>query len=115
MILSIKASKPQPIRIGLLADEPMRVAGLASIFDLPAQEDQAQLVPVIGHPTGVVGASMTIEYIVVDLHSSLGRLEALETIRRARPEIRSIVIGPEGDDELVLTLDYCRGQGISGP
>ena len=29
-------------------------------------------------------------------------LEALETVRRTRPDIRPIVIGPEGDEELVL-------------
>lgn len=97
-----KGPNPQPIRIGLLADEPVRAAGLASIFDLPAQEDQAQLVPVAGSLPELLALN-TIEYIVVDLHSSFGDLEALQTIRRARPEIRSIVIGPDGDDELVLT------------
>ncbi len=92
---------PQTIRVGLLAGEPVRDAGLKSIFDLPAQDDQAQLVPVIGSLPELLALD-SIEYLVVDLHSSLGGLEALETIRRIRPEIRSIVIGPEGDDELVL-------------
>lgn len=95
------ASNLQPIRIGVLADEPVRVAGLASIFDQPAQEDQPQLVPVVGSLPDLLG-STSIEYIVIDFYSSLGSLEILETIRRDRPEIRSIVIGPEGDDELVL-------------
>jgi DNA-binding NarL/FixJ family response regulator len=40
--------------------------------------------------------------MVVDLHSSSSGLKALETIRRTRPDIRLIVIGPEGNDELVL-------------
>jgi DNA-binding NarL/FixJ family response regulator len=79
----------------------VRDAGLASIFDLPAQEEQAQLVPVIGSLPELLAID-EIEYLVVDLHCSLGRLDALETIRRARPDIRSIVIGPEGDDELLL-------------
>lgn len=92
---------PQTIRVGLIAGEPVRDAGLKSIFDLPAQDGQAQLVPVIGSLPELL-ALETIEYLVVDLHSSLGGLEALETIRRLRPEIRSIVIGPEGDEELVL-------------
>ena len=95
------ASNLQPIGIGVLADEPVRVAGLASIFDQPAQEDQPQLVPVIGTLPELL-VSTSIEYIVIDFYSSLGSLETLETIRRDRPEIRSIVIGPEGDDELVL-------------
>ena len=37
-----------PIRIGLVADEPIRLAGLASIFDQPAKPNHAQLLPVIG-------------------------------------------------------------------
>ena len=36
------------IRIGLVADEPIRLAGLASVFEQPAQEAHAQLLPVIG-------------------------------------------------------------------
>jgi len=92
---------PRRIRIGILAVEPIRVAGLASIFDLPAQPDQAQLVSVIGSLEELVG-SPDIEYVVVDLHSAQGGLEILEAVRSSRPEIRLIVIGPEGDDELVI-------------
>ncbi|MGA9061235.1 MAG: response regulator transcription factor [Terracidiphilus sp.] len=95
------APNAEPIRIGLLAAEPVRVAGLATIFDQPEEQDQAQLVPVIGSLAELLAIG-TLEYLVVDLHSSAGGLEALETIRRERPEIRSIVIGPEGDDELVM-------------
>jgi DNA-binding NarL/FixJ family response regulator len=93
-------ANPRPIRIGILAVEPIRVAGLASVFDQPAQPGQAQLVPVIGSLQELSGAS-DIEYIVVDLHSSESSLENLEAVRLTRPEVRLIVIGPEGDDELV--------------
>ncbi len=85
--MPFRSVKPRPIRIGLLADEPIRVAGLASIFDQPAQPDQAQLVPVIGSLPELLGSS-GIEYIVVDLHSSPGGLETLETVRRTRPDMR---------------------------
>ena len=47
-------------------------------------------------------AKATLKYLVVDMHSSASGLKALEAIRRARPDIRLIVIGPEGNDELVL-------------
>jgi DNA-binding NarL/FixJ family response regulator len=96
-----RSVNPLPIRIGILAVEPIRVAGLASIFDQPAQPDQPQLVPVIGSLEELLGSS-TIEYVVVDLHSSLDSLEILETVRNTRPDVRLIVIGPEGDDELVI-------------
>jgi DNA-binding NarL/FixJ family response regulator len=100
--MTSKVSNAQAIHIGLLAAEPVRVAGLASIFDQPAEQGHPQLTPVIGSLNELL-ARDGLEYLVVDLHSSLGGLEALETIRRSRPGIRSIVIGPEGDDELVLS------------
>jgi DNA-binding NarL/FixJ family response regulator len=111
--MTSKASNPQTIHIGLLAVEPVRVAGLASIFDLPAEANQAQLVPVIGSLPELLALG-NIEYVVVDLQSTLGGLAALETIRDARPEIRSIVIGPEGDDELVLNTIIAGARAYLG-
>jgi DNA-binding NarL/FixJ family response regulator len=91
---------PDPIRIGLVADEPIRLAGLITIFDLPAEQGQAQLIPVTGSIAELLG-SASLEYLVIDLHASSG-IGALETVRRARPDLRLIVIGPEGDNELVM-------------
>ncbi len=93
---------PGAIRIGVVADEPIRVAGLASIFDQPAEQGKPQLVPVIGGLAELLLGS-ELEYLVIDLHASSGGLEILESIRQVRPNIRLIVIGPEGDDELVMS------------
>jgi len=79
----------------------MRLAGLASIFDQPARANHAQLLPVSGSIAELLSAP-TLQYLVVDLHSSPSGLKALETIRRARPDIRLIVIGPGGNDELIM-------------
>lgn len=87
-------------RIGLSADEPIRVAGLASVFDLPAEPGKKQLTPVTGSIKELLSGNGP-DYIVIDLHASSG-FTALEEARRARPDIRLIVIGPEGDDELVM-------------
>jgi DNA-binding NarL/FixJ family response regulator len=95
------STNPNPIRIGILAVEPIRLAGLASIFDQPAQPGETQLVPVVGSLQELTGAS-DIEYVVVDLHSSEGSLEILESVRLKRPDVRLIVIGPAADDELVF-------------
>jgi DNA-binding NarL/FixJ family response regulator len=96
------------------ADEPIRVAGLASIFDQPAQDELCQLVPVIA-PLSELLALVDIGFIVVDIHSTLGGFEALETILRVRPDVRSIVIGPDGDDELVLSAIIAGARGFLGP
>jgi DNA-binding NarL/FixJ family response regulator len=90
-----------PIHIGLVSDEPIRLAGLSSIFDQPARQGKPPLLPVPGSIADLLARS-ALKYLVVDLHSSSGGLEVLEMIRRARPSLRLIVIGPEGNDELVL-------------
>jgi len=104
---------PDTIRIGVAADEPIRVAGLASVFDQPGRETQAHLAPVVASLPELL-AQNDIEYIVVDLHSAPDAFEALKTIVRERPDVRSIVIGPEGDDELVLNAIIAGARGFLG-
>ena len=93
--------KSDSIRIGVVADEPIRLAGLSSIFDQPGLDGRAQLIPVPG-AIGELLAKPALKYLVVDMHSSLSGMAALETIRRVRPDVRMIVIGPSGDEELVM-------------
>src|ERR1039458_3410920 len=92
---------PDAIRIGVAADEPIRVAGLAGIFDQPRGNGEYELVPVIA-PLKELLALPDIEYVVIDLHSAPGDLEVGDKVRTLRPDLRSIVIGPDGDDDLVL-------------
>ena len=103
----------EAIRIGLATDEPIRVAGLVSIFDQPARQGQAQLVPVVGSLPELLSL-VSIEYIVIDLQSFPDGLGALEMIRHTRPGVRLIVIGPEGDDELILRAFVAGARGYLG-
>jgi Response regulator containing a CheY-like receiver domain and an HTH DNA-binding domain len=93
--------KTEPIRIGVIADEPIRLAGLASIFDQPGIDGHAQLQPVPGTMRELL-AKPALKYLVVDLQSSASGFKAIETIRNARPDVRMIVIGPSGNEELVM-------------
>jgi DNA-binding NarL/FixJ family response regulator len=97
-----KNPKSDLIRIGVVSGEPIRLAGLKSIFDLPAEQGQPRLLAVEGAMPELL-ADPSLEYLVVDLHASSGALAVLEPIRRLRPNLRLIVIGPEGDEELVLS------------
>ncbi|MFP5236939.1 MAG: LuxR C-terminal-related transcriptional regulator [Acidobacteriota bacterium] len=91
----------EPIRIGVLAGEPVRLEGLRLIFAEEPQAGLPMLVPVMGVIEDLL-ADRQLEYLVVDLNSSADGLQMLETVRRARPGMRQIVIGPPGDDELVI-------------
>jgi len=91
----------EPIRVGVLTDEPLRLVGLNSIFENGPGEGFAPLTPIIGKIDELL-ADSTLEYMVVDLNPSSGGLRILDVIRGKRPKMRLIVIGPENDDNLVL-------------
>jgi DNA-binding NarL/FixJ family response regulator len=95
------AEPASPVRIGLVAGEPIRLEGLRSIFDQPVAPGHRPLIPIVGAMAELL-ANPSIEFLVVDLNSSTGSLETLQAVRRARSDVRQIVIGPENDDELVL-------------
>ena len=89
------------IRIGVLAGEPIRLEGLASVFEEPPEVGRPQLVPVVGTLEELL-TDTALDYLVVDFNSAADGLKTLENVKRSRPGIRQIVIGPERDDELVL-------------
>jgi DNA-binding NarL/FixJ family response regulator len=112
--MSSKSADPGPIFIGIPEVEPIRVAGLVSIFDLPAQPGRAPMLPVVDSLKELL-ADSKIGYIVVDLHSSSGGIRTLEEVRSARPDVRLIVIGPEGDDELVMRAILAGARAYLAP
>lgn len=91
---------PDPIRIGVASEEPIRLTGLTSIFDQPAREGRPPLVPLAARLDELL-ENLSLGYLVVDLQSSPSGLEVLEAIRRSRPDLRLIVIGP-ANDELIM-------------
>jgi DNA-binding NarL/FixJ family response regulator len=92
---------PEPVHIGLVSDEPMRLEGLVSILDQSSHHGGVSLFPITGSLAEMLGRQC-LEYLVVDLHGDPQRMAILESIRRARPALQLIVIGPEGNDELVM-------------
>jgi DNA-binding NarL/FixJ family response regulator len=99
---SMAADDRKTVSIGLVTDEPIRMEGLISIFDQPASATSPRLVPVPG-PLNELLALPHLKYLVIDLHLFSGYTEALDLIRRERPNIRLIVLGPANDDDLVLS------------
>jgi DNA-binding NarL/FixJ family response regulator len=90
-----------PIRVGVLTEEPLRLEGLTSIFERAPEEGYAPLLPVVGKIDELLSQAK-LEFLIVDLNSFPGGIEILEYIRRERPDMRLIVIGPEGNDDLVM-------------
>jgi DNA-binding NarL/FixJ family response regulator len=71
------------------------------IFEQTPPPNQPQLIPVYDSLEQLL-SNPAVEYLVVDLNSTSGGLQTLEVVRRSRPGMRQIVIGPEHDDEKVL-------------
>jgi len=97
------------LRVGLVADEPLRIAGLISIFEQPAKPGGRRFIPV---PAGAdeLLADSSVEYILIDLHGPAG-YQSFESIRKLRPNVRLIVIGPEGNDELLMNIIASGARG----
>lgn len=89
------------IRVGVVAGEPIRLEGLTSVFEREPEFGQSPLLPVIGSLEELL-ASLDLEYMVFDLNSSTKGLDIVKEIRRMRPTLRLIVIGPAGNDGLVM-------------
>jgi DNA-binding NarL/FixJ family response regulator len=94
-------SNSKSIRIGVLAGEPIRVEGLVTVFEELPEPGRPHLIPVVGTLPELLGDA-ELDYLVVDVNSVGEGLKTLENVKRSRPGIRQIVIGPENDDELVL-------------
>ncbi|MGA3370511.1 MAG: response regulator transcription factor [Terracidiphilus sp.] len=91
----------EPIQIGLATDEPIRLEGFASIFEQPPLKGKPPLLPVYGSIEELLNHPK-LTYLVVDLHASSTGLKMLASLARKCPGVRLIVIGPAGNDELVM-------------
>jgi len=99
--MSSATSATNPIRVGVLAGEPIRLEGLTSVFERAPEFGQSPLLPVVGQLTELL-SDETLEFLMLDLNSSVGGPNLISEIRRLRPSLRLIVIGPPGNDELVM-------------
>lgn len=94
-------SPANSIPVGVVAGEPIRLEGLATVFERKPEYGQSDLAPIIGTIEELLGNS-ALDYMVIDLNASTDGLKVLKEIRRQRPALRLIVIGPAHNDELVM-------------
>jgi DNA-binding NarL/FixJ family response regulator len=74
---------------------------MSSVFEDYPVQGSVQLIPVVGDLNDLLAPDGP-DYLIVDLNSTSGGLNVLETVRRRRPSVRLIVIGPDGNEELVM-------------
>jgi DNA-binding NarL/FixJ family response regulator len=89
------------IKIGVVANEPMRLEGLTSIFENHAKSGEIPLQPIVGTLEEHLDND-EIEYVLIDWSSTTKKLGVLEGIRRKRPTLRMVVIGPDSNEQVVM-------------
>jgi DNA-binding NarL/FixJ family response regulator len=95
----------RPIRIGLVDFEPLRIAGLREIL---ASRPDFQV-----SATNLASALENPEFDLV-LFLAQRRLESyalLGRLKMKRPEMKAIVIAPEGDDETIMNAIAAGAKG----
>ena len=83
-------------RIGLISNRPIRLTGLESVF-----ENHPSICAVSGNLETLL-PDLIVRLLILDLGDDFAWVEMQRTIRRIRPDIRQIVLGPGGNDELIL-------------
>jgi DNA-binding NarL/FixJ family response regulator len=85
-----------PEGVGVVSLEPIRLAGLVSAFDQH---------PTIRIKTGELEfllKDLSLHYLILDVSCNSAWIDVQYRVRRTRPEMRQIVLGPAGDEELIL-------------
>jgi len=89
-------SEDKFVRVGLVASEPIRRAGLLSVFE------NHPSVKIVSGELDVLLADPSLQYLILDLINNPGWIKVLFSVRRKRRDIQQIIVGPRGDDEHVL-------------
>jgi DNA-binding NarL/FixJ family response regulator len=106
-----------PLKLGLVATDPMRILGLQTIFAEKGAEsgagadEDARVVEIV--PLSVPGAldASGVSLILIDAACTEHIFELLATFRRTRPHLRLIVLGLEESHEYIQRV---IGAGAKG-
>jgi len=83
-------------RVGLVSAAPIRLMGLISAF-----EDHPTIRIHLGEIETLL-EDRSLHYLILDVSHDPLWLEMQAKVRRMRPDVRQILLGPAGDEELVL-------------
>jgi DNA-binding NarL/FixJ family response regulator len=89
-------SVSSPTRVGLLSSAPIRLAGLTSVF-----ENHLTILPVFGDLEALL-ADVALRYLVLDVSHNSAWMDTIFQVRRFRPDLRQVIVGPAGNDEMVI-------------
>lgn len=99
-------TRHQPLRIGLLDFEPLRMAGFECIF---AEMPDLELVP-----TNIASAltDSSLNMIFLGLQNPVATFEIMAQLKAQQPQLKMIVMGSEADEEAVLSAIAAGAKGF---
>ena len=95
----------QPARIGVVATDPLRIAGLKAIFDDLSGFEIVHL----SIPGALDDAGLSL--VIVDSGCTTHLFELISTFRKARPQLRLVVLGSDISPEYI---ERVIGAGAKG-
>lgn len=93
------------IRVGLISSEPIRMMGLVSVF-----EDHESIQICIGDLETMV-ADESLRYLILDSGEHYGWMELQMKLRKVRPEMEHIIVGPSGSEEVTMRAVEAGARG----
>lgn len=89
-------SRSTGVRVGLVATEPIRVTGLCSAFD------HHPFIQVAIGDLDTLLEDASLRFLILDLSCEPKWFDMQEMVRKMRPDIRQVIIGPAGEEEQIL-------------
>jgi DNA-binding NarL/FixJ family response regulator len=103
--MNLDVPRKNPLRIGLLDFEPLRVAGFESVFgEVPGVEAVT---------TKIADAMVdsTLDMVLVGLQNPLDSFETLAKLKAQRPNLKLIVMGSEANEETIISAIAAGAKG----
>ena len=83
-------------RIGVASNGPIRLTGLETVFE------KLSSVRLVCDDLETLLNDLSLRFLILDLSDSGAWMEIQLMVRKARPDIRQVVLGPVVDDEMIL-------------
>ncbi len=92
------------IPLGVVSSDPIRTEGLLALFENHPR------VSAVSAELRTLLETETIRYILLDVSFTDAWLDTLFFVRRLRPDMRQIVLGPSGDEDLMQRAVIAGGR-----
>ncbi len=89
------------IFVGLVSSQPIRLAGLMSVF-----EDHPSIIILCDELSALL-KEPRISCLILDFGMQSNWMEVQLEVRKLRPDVQQVVMGPPGNDELIMRSLTC--------